>query len=991
MDTTEPTNRLIPSLLRQPVFLLWLWVIPQFFLLFLNGWAGWLAIGEMNVQQIAQASWIGGYEFGLLFLGLAVTLVLHVRKRPAGYVLCAIGLLLHIGYLWLFFSRFARAWPSTVAPWMLPQTELIYYQFALIMPAVFYFGFRLACFDMPVRRSSDTALSLGAFFLVPTAWFLLFQLIRIVSRHWTHHRFPETLAIVFFTVSTVFVLMAFMRLMLLLYTWLQEKPWSRFAIPLAAGLLAPLGGLWLNRHIPFPCDFQSTGVYVLTVINGLILLVPTPSSPNRTAWLWLARSVMISFSLYFFVVFLPFMPLSLLAMIAAGAGFLILAPTLLFVIHTRQLFVEGKAIAARWGKPLTILAFTLCLLSIPLGFTLRAVVDRNALNQAMTVAFSPDLQTDRTELNRPATLRALEHLRDMKEGIYLPFLSDYYNKLVFNGMVLPDDKMQLIHRMFFGKEAPTKQLNRHWNPFATPRSQWRGGGRQVLPPRDVLLQEVTVTESQTNDLVRTSLILTLKNQGPASSEFAADIVLPDGVLVSGYWLDVAGHRKPGRIVEKKTAQWVYRMIRVVRRDPGLLLFKNEAQLSLNVFPFNSDETRTTGLELLFPRGLHPLVRIGNREVKLGLAEEESARPLAAGQPDGRVQVILSSAALRQLPSVTRKPYLHFIVDRSAGATNTASELADKVASLAETLGTATSSCRITFANYECADAAPGFIPLSQVRATVAHADDVLPRRGGFCYDRAIAHALLRKQQEGGGADSALSVPLFVVVMARGTVPIPTVDLTAFHRFVPDLPFYYLQTDRVPVRTLFTGHRIQPSPTNDLPRPVVLICSENRVAACLADSDQSVATLPGTSKSLQVFNPAAKSGRDGAQPSIPGGFMPLTAVQVLEESMYTQGLTLWDAYRKTVWAPNTLDDRLKDLVADSRRSGILIPLTSYMVVETSAQEKILTQKEKQAMGTHHALEFDETQNSPEPSILWLTPIALLLLIRRSVRAKRNEPS
>lgn len=120
-------------------------------------------------------------------------------------------------------------------------------------------------------------------------------------------------------------------------------------------------------------------------------------------------------------------------------------------------------------------------------------------------------------------------------------------------------------------------------------------------------------------------------------------------------------------------------------------------------------------------------------------------------------------------------------------------------------------------------------------------------------------------------------------------------------------------------------------------------------------------------------------------------MPLPALQVLEDSMYTQGLALWDAYRKTVWAPDTRDARLKDLVADSRRTGILIPLTSYMVVETSAQEKILTQKEKQALGAHHALEFDETQNSPEPSILWLTPIALLLLIRRSVRTKRNEPS
>ena len=58
----------------------------------------------------------------------------------------------------------------------------------------------------------------------------------------------------------------------------------------AAGLLAPLGGLLLNRKIPFPCDFQSPGVYVLTVLNGLVLLLPSSRSPNRAALLWLARS-----------------------------------------------------------------------------------------------------------------------------------------------------------------------------------------------------------------------------------------------------------------------------------------------------------------------------------------------------------------------------------------------------------------------------------------------------------------------------------------------------------------------------------------------------------------------------------------------------------------------------------------------------------------------------------------------------------------------------
>jgi hypothetical protein len=974
METEEPTHRLLPARFRQPIFLLWLWVIPQLLLLFLNGRAGWLAIGEMTLPQKTEAGWIAACEIGLLLLGLATTLVLHFRKRPAGYVLCALGLLLHSGYLWLFLARFSKAWPAAVAPWMLPQDELLYYQFALIMPALFYFGVRLACFELPLRRGPDTALSLAAFFAIPLSWYLLFQMIRLVSRRWTTHLFPETLAIVFFALSTVLVLMAFLRLLLLIYSWLQEKAWSRLAIPLTAGLLAPLGGLILNRYIPFPCDFQSVGVYVLTVINGLVLLVPTPASTPRAALMWGLRSVLYAFSLYFFVVFLPFLPLSLLAMIACGAGFLILAPTLLFIIHTRQLLSDGAAMVARWGRVRTVFAFVLCLLLIPLGFTVRALEDRTALDQAMTVAFSPDYQSSHTDLNRDATQRALDHLSDMKNGIYLPFLSDYYNHLVFNGMVLPDDKMQLLHRMFFGADLPKPRKDGQWSLLMAPRGRNRGwsGARSIPPPRAVQLQDVAVEESDTNDLVHATVSLTLKNQGAANSEFVTEIVLPDGVLVSGYWLDVAGQRKPGRIVEKKTAQWVYHMIRdFTRRDPGLLVFKTDTQLSLNVYPFAAEEVRTTGLDLLFPRGLRPRIHIGERELTLGKESEELvAQPLAADQPEGQVNVILSGAALRSLPAVTREPYLHFIVDRSAGATND-TQLATEVAALATDLGSAYSSCRITFANYEWADVVPALTPLTAASDTVTRNSTVLPCRGGFCYDRAIAHALLQAQQEGGGESpgDALRVPIFVVVMAKGTTPLSTVNLASFQRLVPDLPFYYLQTDRGYDRIGFAGDKPLLSATNDWPYPVVLLQSGDKIATCLRDSDLSVVSLPGSSRSLQVFDPATR------------GFVPLTGVRALENSVYTRGLALWDAFRTTVWAPGTLDERLKELVADSRSTGIMIPATSYMVVENTAQEKTLAQKEKQALGTHHALEFEEsppTQAMPEPGTFWLLPISVLLL-------------
>lgn len=143
----------------------------------------------------------------------------------------------------------------------------------------------------------------------------------------------------------------------------------------------------------------------------------------------------------------------------------------------------------------------------------------------------------------------------------LPFLSDYYNQLVFNGMVLPDDKMKTLWLMFFGESGPKPGGVQRWSLFFAPSSASRGWTSGQPPAREVRVRDVEVKESITGDVVAAEVTFRLYNEGRADSEFVGDIAVPDGVLVSGYWLEVGGQRKAGRIVEKKTAQWVYHMIR----------------------------------------------------------------------------------------------------------------------------------------------------------------------------------------------------------------------------------------------------------------------------------------------------------------------------------------------------------------------------------------------------------------------------------------------
>jgi hypothetical protein len=762
---------------------------------------------------------------------------------------------------------------------------------------------------------------------------------------------------------------------------MQRHRWSRFVLPLAAGLLAPLGGLLLNRKIPFPCDLQAPGVYALTVLNGLVLLIPSPVAPGRALCLWLGRSILYAFSLYFFVVFLPFLPLSLLAMLVFGAGFLLLAPTLLFVVHTRHLLEEGAALAARWGRFPTILAFALCLSVIPLTVTLRALSDRAALRQALDVAFSPDFRTDSAGLNRAATRRGLQHLREMKDGIALPFLSDYYNALVFNNMVLTEDKTRTLHRMFFGEAEPQAGKRERWSLFLSPRaeSRWRERSRRAEPPRQVELREVTLDESATDDVIKAAVTLSMQNTGPFNSEFTTEIAIPDGVLVTGYWLDCQGKRKPGRLVEKKTAEWVYHMIRdFTRRDPGLLVFKDDTHLKLSVFPFAVNETRTTGLEFMFPRGMQPRLSIGSREIRLGASDATAATaPLVAESPDGIVHVTLSDIAVQQLPTVTRVPYLHFIVDRSAQATNGYAALAAQAGQLARLAPEPSAPCRVTFANYEWLDASRDPIPPAAVQRLITDFDvEALPARGGFCYDRAIARCLVQQQErEATHTGGVLRVPVFIVIPAQRSEPVSSVQLAPFRRLVPDAPAYYLATGTGLLRVPFEGGPSRNVDRVEAPHPVLAFASDEGIAVCRPDASMCQIALPGTAGSLGYYDPVVAA------------FRPLRGVRLLEQTAYVKGLALWDDYRATRWKPSTLDAAMPGILEQGRATGVLTPLAAYMVVENTAQEHTLKQKEKQALGASHALDFEETtptQVSPEPGILWLAPVAAWLLIGRRKR-------
>ena len=148
-----------------------------------------------------------------------------------------------------------------------------------------------------------------------------------------------------------------------------------------------------------------------------------------------------------------------------------------------------------------------------------------------------------------------------------PLLSAWYRFIVTDNLSLSSDKVMLIERVILGKEAD--------EPTA----------RQITEV--VRLEGITVESAYDADekAWRSWVHLTLHNAGVPLAEYLTEFELPEGCYISNYYLDVNGERKHGLLADKRAAEWIYRQITTIKRDPGLLRYVGNDRLELRVFPF----------------------------------------------------------------------------------------------------------------------------------------------------------------------------------------------------------------------------------------------------------------------------------------------------------------------------------------------------------------------------------------------------------------------
>jgi hypothetical protein len=980
-DAAKPNEApLLPNVLLGPVSFLWLWVLPLAVLGAINLHGYWLIGSEMSPEQRRSALWLGGAGLANLIAGLAVFCLAKLRRPGASAPAVTHptwglpGLLVQIAYLWLAIASLADGLlPRNVMAWIYPEQRFVFNQFTFCMLPAFHGILRLVAGHISLSLGRTLLISLGAGIGGPV---LLYVAGQIFIAAGAPHKYAWVAYFFATLLITTGVLMFCGVLRALLVILRNAQSWhetgERSAVVVLA-LVLPLAGLTLNITIPFPVDFQAAEVYLLTVANALVVLFAVWTGETRPRLRWHLLWATFPFSLYFFIVFLPFTPLSVLAVIAMGAGFLVLTPILLFALHLHLLAKAWRQVSDRASRRRLLLGGALAVLILPAFFTGRAIADKAALNAALDHVYEPTVPGGDIAFDSSLTnlRRALDSHRSYKEGIYYPLLSDYYAWLVFNNLVLPDDKLKALETTFFASKNDGSTLDPMRRAAGDPERSQISNRKRILrglpPPRTVEIAKIQtrVAAAETHRSVVT-LSLELRNTGQAAAEYETPLALPAGVFVRGFRLQVGETLVPGRLFEKKTALWVYSMIRdLENRDPGVLYYRTPSELELRVFPVLAGKPVTVEMDFLVPAGVSATQLAESaatpHEVLQGIARQ--IQPGSAQGPAGD-RVIVGLDAL-PLPVMDRESYLHVIVDRSREHGFTG-DLAAAWPDLRKKFP-GVKHVRVTMANYEVTTLIPEVTAIERTPAIHAvDLDRLMPLSGGLAIDLALAHAIrLHRDRDLDGARAAAGPPprpIFVILSRHAADRAMNLPLTeAWRDLVPGLELHEMGVDgtsvvhirdsRLAGPLLRVGASVRPLMNGRLPR--------------FASADPKA--------EAQIW----KGGRweqlagvptQAADPGWSGAVELQLRQQDHDRNPGGSGLTR------------------RSLVEDSRKSGVLLASTSYIVVENQAQWKMLELGERQKLGQNQALEFVET---PAPPALWaILGFGGWLLLRRQWRKRRG---
>ncbi len=883
------------------------------------------------------------YRFGITLFVLTIihliyTVTTILRHKEISVIYAFSSLIIYTTFLYTY-----NSYSSDIIPWNIPRWmfsgNLIRYTGTFLMPTLAHSLFVIVIKFTSKEKEHKAWVSFLLSLSIPLIAYLFVQISLPLWKH-VDYKFEQHIIIIASIIAVILFLFFLVRSIYILSIrkgkqWKDVNSITKFIV----GILLPVIGLALNNGLignnfsgAFG-NFNSLWFYIISVFNGILICLPDLDHKIYRLLLFVGRTITFSFTSYFFIIFLPYLPLSVIAIVAIGIGFLMLTPLVLFVIHIQELSYDFKYLKKYYSKRALITLSLIGFFIIPSVITLTFYSDKQVLNETLNYIYTPDYSKDYL-INKSSLENTLKTVKSNKTrnsdflfSPQTPYISSLFNWIVLDNLTLSDSKINTIENIFFKNK-----------PFELRSERLRN--------IDVEISKIGSTSTYNKEEgFWTSWInieITNANKNNFTSEYATTIDLPDGCWINDYYLYVGDRKEMGILAEKKSAMWIFSEIRNINRDPGLLHYLTGNKVSFRVFPFAKNEVRKTGIQCIHKE---PII-LSIDDHKLSLGEDKPLRLISQNDTNENV-IYVSSKEKENLKNVNRTPYYHFIIDTSKEKDSLINSYIKTLETFVKKNHLSTENAKISFTN--------------SYTNTINFNDNwkgELKNKtfdGGFYLERAIKkvlyHAYIKPSNQ---------YPIIITITDNMLDAIISKNFSDFKIAYPENNlFYHLNT-----LGYLASHDL-----NTNPKQFINIDTSIQFG-------YDVLAWPNLKKPL-VYLP------NDSLPNIVLKSSNIELTNTMNTSHWNSGLLMQGKWISDVLHPENSERDWNNSVKMSFKSKIMTPLTSYIVVETEAQKMVLKKKQEQVLNGKKSLDLNEsTQRMSEPGyIIILILFSIFFFLRK----------
>jgi hypothetical protein len=167
------------------------------------------------------------------------------------------------------------------------------------------------------------------------------------------------LAFLFFTIRGIFIL-----------TFIREDFFNKYRqlLKLIVVFAFPVAGLVANNDLLFnliSTDFSDPWFFILAIVNGIAISLPEKDHKKYRLVIFCIRTISFAYIIYFFLVFLPALPLSAMAILVFGLGLILMSPVILMVFQTKILVSDFVYLYRNYSRRTINIIFMISIFIVP--------------------------------------------------------------------------------------------------------------------------------------------------------------------------------------------------------------------------------------------------------------------------------------------------------------------------------------------------------------------------------------------------------------------------------------------------------------------------------------------------------------------------------------------------------------------------------------------------------------------------------------------------